>query len=112
MKGLKDRHVITETGEFPRAGQTCGPATRDRDLDAVLFDLRDRLRHLFHGVIGHKALETSDRHRLALLAPDTKDLALGLLGTDPPADGRQAILLDQKAVGFFEIALAHFFDEL
>ena len=94
MQRLEDRHSIALPREIARAGKPRGAGADYRDLLRVgrvvdwfhFFVLR-------HFPVGREAFQTSDSHRLALLAENAIFLALVFLRADAAANRRQRVRL-------------------
>ncbi len=107
MKGLKNRHIVSQPGQVSGTGQPCG-AGADHSHFFPLFLLGSlRLYALLPGVICHKALQFSDGYWLSLDAPDAFALTLALLGTHPSAHGGQGAGLTNGLVSPLHISVFH-----
>ncbi len=112
VEGLEDGDLVAVLGQIAGAGQAGGAGAHHRHLDAIGLGL------LRHGVdvlpvpIGHKALQPTDGHRLALDGPDAPGLTLALLRADTTADAGQGVGVGDNIISGLEVALGHFGDKL
>ena len=112
MKGLKNGHLISQLCQVARTGQPGGTGPHHSHLFSVWRRFFDLILAVGHIPVGHEPLQTADRNRLALYAPDAEFLALALLGTDPAADRGQGTGLLNLMIGLFKPALRNQLDKL
>ena len=111
MQGLKDRHLITHSGEIARAGQSRRAGADDRHLFTKLFLCALRNDTIFPGPVRRKAFQLSDGDRLTLDASDTFPLALALLRTYTPTDRRKGRRFADHLICRLDIAALYFFNK-
>ncbi len=89
VEGLEDGDVVAELGELARGGQASRAGTDDGDPLAGRRRIGvAELLEMGLGPVRDVALEVANGDRFALLAPQADQLALRLLGADPPGDTR------------------------
>ena len=99
MQGLKHGDLIALLGQVACAGQARRAGTDDRHLMTVGSRLGSGFRAVGVVPVSHKALQTADTHRLALLTADAVHLTLALLRADAAAHGRQGAGLVDHLIG-------------
>ncbi len=113
MQTLKDGHLITQFDQIPGDGQSGRSGTDNGDLLPVG---RRRFRKgNLPGcpfVIGGKAFQPPDGHRIAFFAENADLLALFLLRADPAADGWQAVRFLQDMRRLDKVSIGNGLDEL
>ena len=112
MQSLEHGHVIALPCQVAGAGQTSRAGTHDSHPMPIGDRLLRRGGSMGVMPVSHKALQTANTHRIALLAPDAVFLALALLGAYPAADGRQGGGIGDNLIGFLELPGGHLLDKL
>ncbi len=115
MESLEDGDLISLTGQVAGAGKSRRAGAYNSHLMAVGLGGLGKFLVLIMVtkvvVVGHKTLQASYSHGLALNTADTFGLALGFLGADPAADGGQGVGGGNDAIGLLKFALGNFCDE-
>ena len=112
VQGLEHGDLIPLPGQVAGAGQAGGAGADDRHAMAVGGGSGRLLGGVGVVPVGHKPLQAADADGLALDAPDALALALGLLGADAAADGREGAVLGHDLIGGLKVALGHLGDEI